>query len=176
MSMYSHTVYWLLYNILSQESPAAAPSCVREGGVCLFRGGLVGAAVKLLCCPGARCVFWGRSFTCVIDRYAGIQIVTWEHLTISWLGGGWEFGGISFVKLLSSILFWPYMADFVSQFVRAFLFSKTNIVFRELRSCMKITKWDVARGKLAQVMKTTQKLKMTSKVEDDLKNEDDLEN
>ena len=47
--------------------------CVREGGVCLFRGGLVGAAVKLHCCPGAKCVFWGRSFTCV--RYYRVAII-----------------------------------------------------------------------------------------------------
>eukprot|EP00092_Neocalanus_flemingeri_P033827 GFUD01036785.1.p1 GENE.GFUD01036785.1~~GFUD01036785.1.p1 ORF type:complete len:168 (+),score=27.14 GFUD01036785.1:87-590(+) len=39
--------------------------CVTSGGTCLFRGGLVGAAVKLNCCQGSKCVFWGRSFVCV---------------------------------------------------------------------------------------------------------------
>merc|ERR1719233_1457587 len=56
-----------LGTMFKRESPVEPNVCVREGGVCLFRGGLVGAAVKLHCCPGAKCVFWGRSFTCVMD-------------------------------------------------------------------------------------------------------------
>ena len=42
--------------------------CVGEGETCLFRGGLVGAAVKLNCCPGSKCVFYGNSFSCVANR------------------------------------------------------------------------------------------------------------
>merc|ERR1711874_581583 len=43
----------------------APERCVGEGEACLFRGGLMGAAIKLNCCPGANCVFLGTSFTCV---------------------------------------------------------------------------------------------------------------
>merc|ERR1712228_512366 len=42
-------------------------SCVSDGGVCLYRGALIGAAIKLNCCDGAKCVFVGKSFTCVSD-------------------------------------------------------------------------------------------------------------
>jgi len=41
--------------------------CVDVGEACLFRGGLVGAAVKLNCCPGSKCVFVGSSFSCASD-------------------------------------------------------------------------------------------------------------
>jgi hypothetical protein len=31
----------------------------------MYRGGLLGAAVKLNCCEGTGCMFVGRSFSCV---------------------------------------------------------------------------------------------------------------
>merc|ERR1711936_1335590 len=43
----------------------APERCVGEGEACLFRGGLMGAAIKLNCCQGENCVFLGTSFTCV---------------------------------------------------------------------------------------------------------------
>ena len=48
--------------------------CVAQGELCLFRGGLVGAAVKLSCCPGNKCVFFGNSFSCQSLRWAGRQL------------------------------------------------------------------------------------------------------
>jgi len=42
-------------------------SCVTEGEICIYRGGLVGAVMKLSCCEGTTCQFLGRSFVCVED-------------------------------------------------------------------------------------------------------------
>lgn len=54
--------------------------CVGEGETCLFRGGLVGAAVKLNCCPGSKCVFYGNSFSCVANSEIEVEKeMTDEH-------------------------------------------------------------------------------------------------
>ena len=54
---------------LMNEPSEDVDRCVGEGETCLFRGGLVGAAVKLNCCPGSKCVFYGNSFQCAANRY-----------------------------------------------------------------------------------------------------------
>jgi len=53
--------------MISQAEAGPVDRCVAEGEACLFRGGLVGAAVKLNCCPGNKCMFYGSSFSCVSD-------------------------------------------------------------------------------------------------------------
>ena len=62
----SHILQTLPPRFLMTESDV--DRCVGEGETCLFRGGLVGAAVKLNCCPGSKCVFYGNSFSCVANR------------------------------------------------------------------------------------------------------------
>merc|ERR1719186_348013 len=46
---------------------AADESCVPEGEICIYRGGLVGAVMKLRCCEETTCQFMGSSFVCVAD-------------------------------------------------------------------------------------------------------------
>eukprot|EP00092_Neocalanus_flemingeri_P086770 GFUD01109392.1.p1 GENE.GFUD01109392.1~~GFUD01109392.1.p1 ORF type:complete len:158 (-),score=34.79 GFUD01109392.1:55-474(-) len=43
--------------------------CVRQGGICIFRDGIMGAAVRLNCCGEEKCVFYGSSFICTSNRY-----------------------------------------------------------------------------------------------------------
>merc|ERR1712012_1361330 len=54
--------------------------CVAEGETCLFRGGLVGAAVKLNCCPGNKCVFYESSFSCVASSDIELEKELYEDM------------------------------------------------------------------------------------------------
>jgi len=57
----------LTKGLLSQTSSSGG-ICVSPGQVCLFRSGLVGAVMKLPCCPGSTCTLLQTSFNCVLDK------------------------------------------------------------------------------------------------------------
>ncbi|XP_023338580.1 uncharacterized protein LOC111709200 [Eurytemora carolleeae] len=50
-----------------ERFPRQPEACVPEGGICLYRGGMRGASVKLNCCEDTTCWFVGKSFNCVAD-------------------------------------------------------------------------------------------------------------
>jgi len=63
-----------------QFADSGVDRCVAEGETCLFRGGLVGAAVKLNCCPGNKCVFYESSFSCVASSDIELEKELYEDM------------------------------------------------------------------------------------------------
>eukprot|EP00088_Acartia_fossae_P019470 TRINITY_DN21381_c0_g1_i1.p1 TRINITY_DN21381_c0_g1~~TRINITY_DN21381_c0_g1_i1.p1 ORF type:complete len:166 (-),score=29.21 TRINITY_DN21381_c0_g1_i1:214-711(-) len=57
---------------------ASDDSCVPEGEICIYRGGLVGAVMKLSCCEATTCQFVGASFVCVADSSDEEDLTAYE--------------------------------------------------------------------------------------------------